>query len=104
MHTITDSLAHHLRSPVTAIRGKLETALSNGIRVDQAEPIVSAIDELDRLAEFLNTSLHVAEGKADAQRLTSAEIDLDELVRSMIDLYDPCMGDKGIGVQIRSAG
>ena len=104
LHTITDSLAHDLRSPLTAIRGKLETALSNGVRVDQAEPIVSAIDELDRLTEFLNTSLDVAEAKADALRLARAEVDLDELVRSMIDLYEPCMSEKGIGVQIRSAG
>jgi signal transduction histidine kinase len=104
LHTITDSLAHDLRSPLTAIRGKLETALSNDVSVDHAEPIVSAIDELDRLTEFLNTSLDVAEAKADALRLSRTEIDLDELVRGMIDFYEPCMSDKGLGVQFRSAG
>jgi signal transduction histidine kinase len=104
LHTITDSLAHDLRSPLTAIRGKLETALSGNFRVDRAEPIVSAIDELDRLTEFLNTSLDVAEARADALRLTRTEIDLDELLRSMINLYEPCMSDKGLGVHIRSAG
>jgi signal transduction histidine kinase len=104
LHTITDSLAHDLRSPLTAIRGKLETALSNEMRIDQAEPIVSAIDELDRLTEFLNTSLDVAEAKADALRLSRAELDLDELLRSMVDLYEPCMSDRGVRVQLRSAG
>jgi signal transduction histidine kinase len=104
LHTITDSLAHDLRSPLTAIRGKLETALSDDMHVHQAEPIVSAIDELDRLTEFLNTSLDVAEAKADALRLTRTGIDLDELLRSMIDLYEPCMSDRGLSVKIRSAG
>ena len=104
LHTITDSLAHDLRSPLTAIRGKLETALSSDVRVDQAEPIVSAIDELDRLTDFLNTSLDVAEAKADALRLSRTEIDLDELVKGMLDLYEPCMNDKGLRVQIRSVG
>jgi signal transduction histidine kinase len=104
LHTITDSLAHDLRSPLTAIRGKLETALSDDVPVDQAEPIVSAIDELDRLTEFLNTSLDVAEARADALRLARIEMDLDELLRSMMDLYEPCMSDKGLSVQIRSAG
>jgi signal transduction histidine kinase len=104
LHTITDSLAHDLRSPLTAIRGKLETALSDDMKVDQVEPIVSAIDELDRLTEFLNTSLDLAEAKADALRLSRTEIDFDELLRSMIDLYEPCMSDKGLHVQIRSAG
>ncbi|MGA9668513.1 MAG: HAMP domain-containing protein, partial [Terracidiphilus sp.] len=64
LHTITDSLAHDLRSPLTAIRGKLEMSLSAATHGEQAEPIVSAIDELDRLTEFLNQSLDVAEAKA----------------------------------------
>ncbi len=104
LHTMTDSLAHDLRSPLTAIRGKLETALSGDVRVDQAEPIVSAIDELDRLTEFLNTSLDVAEARADALRLHKSAVDLDELVRGMIDLYEPCMSDKGLRMHLRSAG
>jgi signal transduction histidine kinase len=104
LHTITDSLAHDLRSPLTAIRGKLEIALSNEAKIEQSEPIVSAIDELDRLTEFLNTSLDVAEAKADALKLSCTEVDLGELVRSMIDLYEPCMSEKGLRVHLRSAG
>ena len=104
LHTITDSLAHDLRSPLTAIRGKLEIVLSKGERFEQVEPIVSAIDELDRLTEFLTASLDVAEAQADALRLSPAEVDLDELMHGMIDLYQPCMGEKGILVRLRSAG
>ena len=89
LHTITDSLAHDLRSPLTAIRGKLEMSLSAATHGEQAEPIVSAIEELDRLNEFLNVSLDVAEAKADALRLSRSSIDLDELLHVMIDLYEP---------------
>jgi signal transduction histidine kinase len=104
LHTITESLAHDLRSPLTAIRGKLEIVLSGDLKVEQSEPIVSAIDELDRLTEFLNTSLDVAEAKADALRLSRTEVDLDELLRVMLDLYEPCMSEKGLRVDLRSAG
>jgi signal transduction histidine kinase len=104
LHTITGSLAHDLRSPLTAIRGKLEIALSGDLKVEQSEPIVSAIDELDRLTEFLNTSLDVAEAKADALRLSRTEVDLDDLLRVMIDLYEPCMSEKGLRVHLRSVG
>jgi signal transduction histidine kinase len=103
LHTITESLAHDLRSPLTAIRGKLEVVLSGDLRVEQSEPIVSAIDELDRLTEFLNTSLDVAEAKADALRLSVTEVDLDELIRVMNDLYEPSMSEKGIRVNLRIA-
>jgi signal transduction histidine kinase len=104
LHTITDSLAHDLRSPLTAVRGKLEVVLSGDVRPEQVDPIVSAIDELDRLTEFLNTSLDVAEAKADALRMSPTEINIDELLRVMIDLYEPCLSEKGISVQLRSTG
>src|SRR5487761_2166810 len=104
LHTITDSLAHDLRSPLTAIRAKLELSLSAETGVEQLEPIVSAVDELDRLTDFLNKSLDVAEAKADALRLTRRVIDLDELLRVMIDLYEPCMSEKGLRIQLSSSG
>jgi signal transduction histidine kinase len=104
LHTITDSLAHDLRSPVTAIRGKLEMSLSAVPMSEQTESIVSAIEELDRLTEFLNKSLDVAEAKADALRLNRSEIDLEELLRVMIDLYEPSMAESGLKVRLRSSG
>lgn len=102
LHTITDSLAHDLRSPLTAIRGKLETSLAFR-DLEHGEPIVSAIEELDRLTEFLNKSLDVAEAKADALRMNPSIIDLDELLRSIIDLYEPSMNDRGIRLRLHSA-
>ena len=104
LHTITDSLAHDLRSPLTAIRGKLEMSLSAGSSADQAEPIVAVIEELDRLTDFLNKSLDVAEAKADALRLSRSEVDLDELLRIMIDLYEPSMAEKGLRIRLQSGG
>lgn len=104
LHTITDSLAHDLRSPLTAIRGKLEMSLSTVTDGEQAEPIVSAIDELDRLTDFLNKSLDVAEAKADALRLTRSAIDLNEVLRIMTDLYEPSMSEKGFEVKLLSHG
>jgi signal transduction histidine kinase len=104
LHTITESLAHDIRSPLTAIRGKLEIVLSDDLNVELSEQIVSVIDELDRLSEFLNTSLDVAEANAEALRLSRTDVDLDNLVRIMIDLYEPSLSEKGLRVNLRSAG
>jgi signal transduction histidine kinase len=104
LHTITDSLAHDLRSPLTAIRGKLEMSLSADPRGQKTESIVSVMEELDRVTEFLNQSLDVAEGKADGLKLNRQAIDLDELLRVMIDLYEPCLTEKGLRMQLRSIG
>jgi len=104
LHTITDSLAHDLRSPLTAIRGKLEMSLSSGPQSDPSEQVVSVIEELDRLTDFLNKSLDVAEAKADALRLTRSKVDLDDLLKSMVDLYEPSMSERGIQIGFQSSG
>ena len=104
LHTITGSLAHDLRSPLTAVRARLEMALTADARDEEAESIISAIEDLDRLTEFLNKSLDVAEAKANALRLNRVPIDLDELLRSMTELYEPGMSEKGIHVRLVSAG
>ncbi len=104
LHTITGSLAHDLRSPLTAVRAKLEMSLTAGARDEESEPIVSAIEDMDRLTEFLNQSLDVAEAKANALRLNRVAIDLDDLLRVMIDLYEPSMSENGLRVKLCSAG
>ena len=104
LHTITDSLAHDLRSPLTAIRGKLEMSLSAPSKGEQTESIVSAVEELDHITEFLNQSLDVAEGQADALKLHRREIDLEQLLRVMIDLYEPSMSEKKIRMELHSEG
>jgi signal transduction histidine kinase len=104
LHTITGSLAHDLRSPLTAVRAKLEMSLTAGARDEDSEPIVSAIEDMDRLTEFLDKSLDVAEAKANALRLNRVVVDLDNLLRVMIDLYEPSMSEKGLHVNLCSAG
>jgi len=104
LHTITGSLAHDLRSPLTAVRAKLEMSLTAGRRDEESESIVSAIEDMDRLTEFLDKSLDVAEANANALRLNRVAIDLDDLLRVMIDLYEPSMSEKGLRVKLCSAG
>jgi signal transduction histidine kinase len=104
LHTITDSLAHDLRSPLTAVRAKLEMSLTAGARDEESESIVSAIEDMDRLTEFLNRSLDVAEGKANALRLNRTAVDLDDLLKVMIDLYEPSMSEKGLRIECSSPG
>jgi signal transduction histidine kinase len=104
LHTITGSLAHDLRSPLTAVRAKLEMSLTAGSRDDESDSIVSAIEDMDRLTEFLDKSLDVAEAKANALRLNRVPVDLDDLLKVMIDLYEPSMSEKGLRVNLCSAG
>jgi len=104
LHTMTDSLAHDIRSPITAARGKLEASLSASSAEEQAEAIAASIEVLDRLSQFLTEALDVAEANADALRLTRAEVDLEEALLSIIDLYQPSMVEKDLAIEFHHSG
>ena len=104
LHSMSDSLAHDIRSPITAVRGKLETSLTARSTEELTESVVSSIEVLDRLSHFLTESLDVAEANADALRLNRSEIDLEEVLLSMINLYDPGMTEKGLKLSFNSRG
>jgi signal transduction histidine kinase len=67
------------------------------------DPVASALEEVDRLSDFLTKSLDVAEANADALHLRRVPVDLDELLRSMVDLYEPSLTERGLKVMIRSS-
>ena len=104
LHTMTDSLAHDLRSPLTAIRGKLEMSLSGRTIEEQGEAIISSIEGLDRLSQFLTESLDVAEAHADALRLTRTAFDIEEALVAMIDLYQPSMAERKMILEFDRSG
>jgi len=93
MRILTDSVAHDLKSPVTSVRGSLEVALSDGHEGRWQECVAEAIDGLDRLSQMLNTTLDLAEADAGALQLRKEPIDLSELVRQLVDLYQPAMAE-----------
>ena len=93
MRVLTDSVAHDLKSPVTSIRGSLEVALFDGAEGPWRERVAEAIEGLDRLSQLLNTTLDVAEADAGALQLRKERIDLSELVRQLVDLYQPAMAE-----------
>ncbi len=95
LRSLTDAVAHDLKSPVTSIRGRLESALSTENGDEWRESMAQAIEELDRVSTLLNTTLDVAEAKAGALPMERVPVDLSEVVTQLIHLYQPAMTEKG---------
>ena len=91
-----DAVAHDLRSPVTAIRGNLEMALTHGGEEELRESAAAALEGIDRLLALVNATLDVAEAEAGALRIHRRDVDLRELVDEMVELYRPALEERGL--------
>lgn len=94
LRTLTDSVAHDLKSPITSVRGSLEIALSLDDREQSSELVARAIEHLDRLSEVITTSLDLAEADGGALRLRREPVNLSELVNRVTELYAPAFVDR----------
>src|ERR1700758_98223 len=56
LQTLTDAVAHDMKSPITSVRGSLEAALSTDDPNLSRELVAGAVGSLDRLSEIVTTS------------------------------------------------
>jgi signal transduction histidine kinase len=94
LRSLTDSVAHDMKSPITGVRGDLEASLSTDDAELSREYVAKALDHLDRLSEIVTTSLDVAEAEAGALRLRREKTDISELVQRVAGLYAPAFADR----------
>ncbi len=104
LHAMSDALAHDLRSPLTSLRGKLEFVLTRDDGEERELSIAQCIEQVDRMSSLLNTSLDVSEASADALRLRKELIDVDQTVRSLVELYEPAFAHAGLTLSLRGSG
>jgi signal transduction histidine kinase len=89
LRTLTDSVAHDMKSPITSVRGDLEAALSTDDHELARELVAKAVENLDRLSDIITSSLDVAEAEAGALRMHREPADVADLVHRVAELYAP---------------
>ncbi|HXE35073.1 MAG TPA: ATP-binding protein [Verrucomicrobiae bacterium] len=94
LRSVTDAVAHDLKSPLTSIRGALESVLSSEPNEKWRDSVGDAIEGVDRLLGALDTTLDVAEAQAGALRLDRSTVDLSAAVKQLVDLYQPAMDER----------
>jgi len=77
--------SHELKTPLTVIRGELETALrEENFTPAQKERLVSQIDEIERLAKIVDGLTLLAKADAGQVKLKFEPVRLDDLVRENV--------------------
>jgi len=100
IRAVADSAAHDLRSPLTSLRGTLESALGSDDETARTAKIISAIEDADRMAALVDAALDIAEADAGALNVARKEVDLVELAADMVELFAPAAREKGIEISL----
>jgi len=96
VRSVSDSIAHDLRTPIARARNKLEEALATAEGEAQLRAALEeGIHDLDGITRIFQALLRIAEAEAGARRAAFAPLDLPEVLRDAAEFYEAMAEERG---------
>jgi signal transduction histidine kinase len=96
LQQVSSDVAHDLRTPLTRLRNRLETAREKSTGVaDYSTAIAAALEDTDRLLSMFSALLRIAQIEAGTRVQSFAPLELSDLLERLFQLYLPVAEDCG---------